>query len=84
MAEAYLYETVAHLAANKWNDKHNVGLVVGATDVEAIKNVRNVAPNMWMLVPGKRNICIGFGLNQYACICESILLGFFFHVVSLL
>ncbi len=59
--ETSLYETVAHLAANKWNANNNIGLVVGATDIEAIENVRKVAPNMWMLVPGKRIYVLGLG-----------------------
>jgi len=29
-----------------------VGLVVGATDIEALKNVRTTAPDIWILAPG--------------------------------
>jgi uridine monophosphate synthetase len=46
-----LYEHVAHLAQS-WNTKNNIGLVVGATHVDALKRVRAAAPNLWILAPG--------------------------------
>src|SRR5690349_1936735 len=46
-----LYEHVAKLA-QQWNTKNNVGLVVGATHVDALKRVRAVAPDLWFLAPG--------------------------------
>jgi len=46
-----LYIHVAKLA-QQWNAKNNIGLVVGATHVDAIKRVREVAPDLWFLVPG--------------------------------
>ena len=46
-----LYEHVARLAQT-WNTKNNIGLVVGATHVEALKRVRAVAPDLWFLAPG--------------------------------
>jgi len=46
-----LYEHVAKLAQT-WNAKNNIGLVVGATHIDALKRVRAAAPNMWFLVPG--------------------------------
>lgn len=46
-----LYEHVAKLA-QEWNTKNNVGIVVGATHVEATKRVRAVAPDLWFLAPG--------------------------------
>jgi uridine monophosphate synthetase len=46
-----LYEQVASLAQT-WNTKNNVGLVVGATHIEAIKRVRAAAPDLWLLSPG--------------------------------
>ncbi len=46
-----MYERVAKLAET-WNEKNNVGLVVGATHPEAMKRVRAVAPNLWFLAPG--------------------------------
>ncbi|MEB2334170.1 MAG: orotidine-5'-phosphate decarboxylase [Anaerolineaceae bacterium] len=42
---------VAQLA-QKWNTKNNIGLVVGATHVEALKRVRLAAPDLWFLAPG--------------------------------
>jgi uridine monophosphate synthetase len=47
----YLYEHVAQLA-NAWNEKNNIGLVVGATHVDAMKKIRALVPNMWFLTPG--------------------------------
>ena len=46
-----LYEYVAHLA-QQWNTKNNVGLVVGATHLDALTNIRAIAPDMWFLSPG--------------------------------
>ena len=46
-----LYEYVARLAQT-WNVNNNIGLVVGATHIEAMKRVREAAPNLWFLAPG--------------------------------
>ena len=46
-----LYEHVAKLA-QQWNTKNNIGLVVGATHLDAMKRVRAVAPDLWFLAPG--------------------------------
>ncbi len=46
-----LYETVAQ-HAQQWNANGNVGLVVGATDPQALARVRAAAPDLWFLVPG--------------------------------
>ena len=46
-----LYEAVARLAQS-WNEKDNLGLVVGATHPAALQNVRAAAPNLWILAPG--------------------------------
>jgi uridine monophosphate synthetase len=47
----FLYEHVARLART-WNIKNNIGLVVGATHLDAMKRVRAAAPDMWFLAPG--------------------------------
>ena len=47
----HLYEHVAHLAQG-WNIKNNIGLVVGATQPEALASVRAAAPDLWFLSPG--------------------------------
>jgi uridine monophosphate synthetase len=47
----YLYERVAILARD-WNASDNLGLVVGATQPEALKRVRKLAPELWILAPG--------------------------------
>jgi uridine monophosphate synthetase len=46
-----LYEHVAKLA-QQWNTRNNIGLVVGATHIEAMKRVRAAAPDLWFLAPG--------------------------------
>lgn len=46
-----LYEKVAGLAQS-WNTRSNIGLVVGATQPEALHRVRRAAPDLWFLAPG--------------------------------
>lgn len=46
-----LYEHVARLAQT-WNTRNNIGLVVGATQLEALARVRAAAPDLWFLSPG--------------------------------
>lgn len=46
-----LYIHVAKLA-QQWNTKNNVGIVVGATHVDAMKKIRETVPNLWFLTPG--------------------------------
>ena len=46
-----LYEHIAQLAQT-WNTQNNIGLVVGATHVDAMKRVRAAAPDLWFLTPG--------------------------------
>jgi len=46
-----LYEHVAKLA-QAWNVKNNIGLVVGATHLDALARVRAAAPDLWFLAPG--------------------------------
>ncbi|MBN8658520.1 MAG: orotidine-5'-phosphate decarboxylase [Anaerolineae bacterium] len=46
-----MYIHVAKLAAT-WNEKNNIGLVVGATHIEVMKQVRAAAPSLWFLAPG--------------------------------
>ncbi len=47
-----VYEVVAR-KAEEWNAKYkNIGIVVGATDVVAMKNSRALAPTVWILAPG--------------------------------
>ena len=43
-----------HIAklAQTWNTGNNIGLVVGATQPEALARVRAAAPEMWFLSPG--------------------------------
>jgi uridine monophosphate synthetase len=47
----FLYIHVARLA-QQWNVKNNIGLVVGATHIEAMANIRTAAPDLWFLAPG--------------------------------
>ena len=46
-----LYEYVARLGV-AWNQLDNLGLVVGATQPEALARVRSIAPQLWILAPG--------------------------------
>ena len=46
-----VFERVADLAA-EWNERGNVGLVVGATAPEELERVRERAPSLPFLVPG--------------------------------
>ena len=46
-----LYVHVARLAQT-WNQNDNLGLVVGATQPEALARVRAAAPDLWILAPG--------------------------------
>ncbi len=38
--------------AQTWNTANNIGLVVGATQPEALARVRAAAPELWFLAPG--------------------------------
>ena len=46
-----LHIKVAQLAQT-WNTRNNIGLVVGATHVDAMTRVRAAAPDLWFLAPG--------------------------------
>ncbi len=46
-----LYEHVAELAGS-WHRSENLGLVVGATQVDSLQAVRARAPDLWILAPG--------------------------------
>jgi len=48
-----LYEEVAR-RAGEWGTQYQdrIGLVVGATDPDALKRVRAIVPDMWILAPG--------------------------------
>jgi len=46
-----LHVHIAHLA-QAWNTGDNIGIVVGATQPEALTRVRLAAPDLWFLVPG--------------------------------
>ncbi len=46
-----VYEVVARLA-QEWNQRDNLGLVVGATQAEALERIRWLVPDLWVLAPG--------------------------------
>lgn len=46
-----VYEKVAQLA-QEWNQKGNIGLVAGATHPDALRRIRRIAPDLWILAPG--------------------------------
>ena len=62
-----LYEYVAQRAA-EWNERGNVGLVVGATAPEELETLRGLVPDLPFLVPGVGaqggdvEAAVGFGL----------------------
>ena len=47
-----MYQMVAWNVANKWNRNGNCALVVGATYPYELEQVRKIAGEMWLLVPG--------------------------------
>jgi orotidine-5'-phosphate decarboxylase len=47
-----LYQHVAKLSVNKWNENNNVALVVGATRPQELEDVRAIVGDMPILVPG--------------------------------
>lgn len=47
-----LYRVVAHSVANYWNANDNCAVVVGATNPDELKNVRQIIGDMPILVPG--------------------------------
>jgi len=46
-----LYQHLAH-AAQTWNSRGNVGLVMGATQPEQLSAVRRICPDLPLLIPG--------------------------------
>jgi uridine monophosphate synthetase len=46
-----LYKRIAAMACS-WNSRDNIGLVVGATYAHLLAGVREVAPELWFLLPG--------------------------------
>lgn len=47
-----LYEIIAELAITRWNQNHNILLVIGATHPDIISTIRKIAPTLHVLVPG--------------------------------
>ncbi len=47
-----LFERVASLAANQWNENNNVALVVGATRPVELARIREITGEMTFLLPG--------------------------------
>jgi orotidine-5'-phosphate decarboxylase len=67
--DGYLFETVIK-NANKWADNQKLMYVVGATRGEAFKDIRKLAPDNFLLVPGigaqggsLREVC-DYGMNK--------------------
>jgi orotidine 5'-phosphate decarboxylase subfamily 2 len=46
-----MYQYVAQLARG-WNEKNNIGIVVGATHPQIMSKIRASVPEMWFLAPG--------------------------------
>jgi uridine monophosphate synthetase len=47
----HLYEKIA-LLAQEWNTANNLGVVVSGLDAEALRRVRQLAPDLWVMAPG--------------------------------
>ncbi len=47
----HLYEKIA-LLAQEWNVNHNLGVAVSGLDAEALRRVRQLAPDLWIMAPG--------------------------------
>ena len=47
----FLYETVLKTASD-WGSKENLMFVIGATQADQLKNIRNIIPESFLLVPG--------------------------------
>ncbi|WP_158057607.1 orotidine-5'-phosphate decarboxylase [Halorussus halophilus] len=47
-----VYEAVADMASNQWNENGNIGLVVGATTPDELYAIRERVPDLPFLVPG--------------------------------
>lgn len=52
VGEQFLYEVIAAKAVNEWNNNGNLLLVVGATNPEELKRIREITGDMTFLVPG--------------------------------
>ena len=50
-APVRVYQQVARLA-QAWNTRDNLGLVAGATHPQALQQIREEAPGLWILAPG--------------------------------
>ncbi len=50
-SEMKLYEKVINITS-RWGNKNNIMYVVGATKAEMLKNIRNIIPDNFILVPG--------------------------------
>lgn len=50
--EQRLYEKIAEMAVNEWNQNSNISLVVGATNPAELKVIRSIVGDMMLLVPG--------------------------------
>lgn len=65
-----IYERLARLAASDWNVNGQLGLVVGATYPAELANVRRIAPETVLLVPGigaqggDIDACVKAGITQ--------------------
>ncbi len=47
-----LFAAVAHAVAERWNELGNCGLVVGATYPDELSEIRRIAPELPLLIPG--------------------------------
>ena len=65
-----LFEAVA-VKACEWNELGNIGLVTGATQVEHLRRLREIAPDIPFLIPG-----VGAQGGDLRAVVENALMGF--------
>ncbi|OYZ13568.1 MAG: orotidine-5'-phosphate decarboxylase [Bdellovibrio sp. 28-41-41] len=51
-ADEPLYQHLARKVSKEWNQKSNLGLVVGGTYIDALKQIRQMDTNLPLLIPG--------------------------------
>jgi orotidine 5'-phosphate decarboxylase subfamily 2 len=77
--EIPLYLVVAYRVARHWDQNQNCGLVVGATYPEELEQVRQLAPNVPILIPGigaqeadtQKSVVAGMDKRTYGMIINS-------------
>ena len=65
-----LYENIAQLCINKWNNNNNILMVIGSTNPEQLQQIRSLTDDMIFLLPGVGaqgadiEQCVNKGINS--------------------